>query len=178
MQKADWTRLCFTLSKSSCLRAFHLTSVAKVEIMIDQKPANSKYKGKAANTGDIRKFVWTDRNGGRSTSGEMISVQSSGECRELSLFASQKSSEATLYKEAKFLSILNIILTSQQCEQQLQWINKNPNTDCWQSNRSAQVDTPYFTQFISPPPQNMSGFSNVTRLTACLHSVTVPKIAR
>ena len=64
MQKADWRRLCFTLSKSLCLRALHLTSVAKVEIIIDQKPTHSKYKGKPANTGDIRKFVWTDRNGG------------------------------------------------------------------------------------------------------------------
>ena len=145
IQKADWRRLCFTLSKSLCLRALHLTSVAKVEIIIDQKPTHSKYKGKPANTGDIRKFVWTDRNGGRSTSGEMTSVRSSGECEflaELSLFASQKSGEATLYKWAKFLSIWNIILTSQQCEQILQWTNENPNTDRWQSNVSAQVDTP------------------------------------
>ena len=139
MQKDDWRRLCFTFSKSLCLRALHLTSVAKVEIIIDQKPTHSKYKGKPANTGDIRKFVWTDRNGGRSTSGEMTSVRSSGECEflaELSLFASQKSGEATLYKWAKFLSIWNIILTSQQCEQILQWTNENPNTDCWQSEQS------------------------------------------
>ena len=150
MQKDDWRRLCFTFSKSLCLRALHLTSVAKVEIIIDQKPTHSKYKGKPANTGDIRKFVWTDRNGGRSTSGEMTSgemtsVRSSGEgefLAELSLFASQKSGEATLYKWAKFLSIWNIILTSQQCEQILQWTNENPNSDRWQSNVSAQVDTP------------------------------------
>ena len=58
----------------------------------------------------------------------MTSVRSSGECEflvELSLFPSQESSEATLYKWATLLSILNIILTSQQCEQQLQRINRN-----------------------------------------------------
>ena len=44
---------------------------------------------------------------------------------ELSLFALQKSSGATLYKWAKFLSILNIILTSQQNEQLLLRTNKN-----------------------------------------------------
>ena len=42
------------------------------------------------------------------------SVPSSGECEflaELSMFALQESNEATLYKWAKFLSILNIIFT-------------------------------------------------------------------
>ena len=73
-----------------------------------------KYKGKPVNIEDIRKFKWTDRNDGRSTSREIASVRSSGECEflaELSLFALQESNEATLYKWAKFLSILNIILT-------------------------------------------------------------------
>ena len=160
MQKADWRRLCFTLSKSLCLRALHLTSVAKVEIIIDQKPTHSKYKGKPANTGDIRKFVWTDRNGGRSTSGEMTSVRSSGECEflaELSLFALQKSSGATLYKWAKFLSILNIILTSQQNE--LLPTNKNQRQTV--DNLTART----LLNFA----ENISGLSNVTRLRAGSH---------
>ena len=153
MQKDDWRRLCFTFSKSLCLRALHLTSVAKVEIIIDQKPTHSKYKGKPVNTGDIRKFVWTDRNGGRSTSGEITSVRSSGECEflaELSLFASHKSGEATVYKWAKFLSIWNIILTSKQCEQILQWTNENPNTDCWQSNVCSSGHSLIHTTYLTP----------------------------
>ena len=43
----------------------------------------------------------TDINDGRSTSREMTSVRSSGECEflaELSMFDLQESSEATLYK--------------------------------------------------------------------------------
>ena len=56
----------------------HLTGVTKV--VLDQKPKNLKYKGKPANIEDIREFEWTDRNDGWSTSREMTSVRSSGEC--------------------------------------------------------------------------------------------------
>ena len=56
-----------------------MTSVGKVVIIIDEKPTNLKYKGKPAIIEDIREFEWTDRNDGRSTSGEMNSVQTSGE---------------------------------------------------------------------------------------------------
>ena len=83
---------------------------------MDKKSTNLKYKGRPANIEDISEFEWTDRNDGRSTSGDMTSVRSSGECEflaELSLFALQGSSEATLYKWAKLLSILKRILTSQ-----------------------------------------------------------------
>ena len=76
---------------------------------------NLKYKGKPVNTEDIREFEWTDRNDGWSTSRETTSVRSSGECEflaELSMFDLQESSEATLYKWANFLSILNIVFTS------------------------------------------------------------------
>ena len=68
---------------------------------MDQKSTNLKYKGKQANIEDISEFERTDRNDDRSTSGDMTSVRSSGECEflaELSLFALQESNEATLYK--------------------------------------------------------------------------------
>ena len=110
-QKADWTRLCFTLSKSFCLCALHLTGVAKV--VIYQKPITLNTKGNQRIL-KISESEWTDRNDGWSTSGEMTSVRSSGECEflaELSTFDLQESSEATLYKWAKFLCILDIILT-------------------------------------------------------------------
>ena len=83
---------------------------------MDKKSTNFKYKGKPANIEDISEFEWTDRNDGRSTSGDMTSVRSSGEYEflaQLSSFALLESSEASLYKWAKFVSILNIILTSQ-----------------------------------------------------------------
>ena len=96
--------------------------------------------------------------------GKMNSVRSSGECEflaELSLFALQKSSGATLYKWAKFLYILNIILTSQQNEQQLLPTNKNQRQTL--DNLTAQ------TLLNLLPPQNISGLSSVTRLGAGSH---------
>ena len=85
-QKADWTRLCFTLSKSFCLCALHLTGVAKV--VIYQKPITLNTKGNQRIL-KISESEWTDRNDGWSTSGQMTSVRSSGECEflaELSTF--------------------------------------------------------------------------------------------
>ena len=80
---------------------------------------------------------------------------------ELSLFALQKSSGATLYKWAKLLSILNIILTSQQNEQQLLPTNKNQRQTV--DNLTAR------TLLNLLPPQNFSGLSSVTRLRAGSH---------
>ena len=94
--------------------------------------------------------------------GKMNSVRSSGESEflaELSLFALQKSSGATLYKWAKFLSILNIILTSQQNEQQLLPTNKNQRQTV--DNLTART----LLNFA----ENISGLSNVTRLRAGSH---------
>ena len=94
--------------------------------------------------------------------GKMNSVRSSGESEflaELSLFALQKSSGATLYKWAKFLSILNIILTSQQNEQQLLPTNKNQRQTV--DNLTART----LLNFA----ENISGLSNVTRSRAGSH---------
>ena len=94
--------------------------------------------------------------------GKMNSVRSSGESEflaELSLFALQKSSGATLYKWAKFLSILNIILTSQQNEQQLLPTNKNQRQTV--DNLTART----LLNFA----ENISGLSNFTRLRAGSH---------
>ena len=145
LQKADWTRLCFTLSKWRCLCALHLTGVAKVVTIIHQKPTNLNYIGKPADIEDIREFEWTDWQDGRNTWGEMNSVRSSGECEfmaELSLFASKESSEATLYKWAKYLSILNMTLTCQRSTQQQQRMNKNQIQILDNPTARLDVDTP------------------------------------
>ena len=52
-QKANWTRFV-KLSKSYVLCALHLTGVASVLTITDQKPTNLKYKGKPANIEDFR----------------------------------------------------------------------------------------------------------------------------
>ena len=91
---------------------------------------------------------------------------------ELSMFVLQESSEATLYKWAKFLSMLNIILTSQQCEQQLQRTNRNEIQMVDNLTPRLGVDTPYLRAFL-----HTSGFSHVMRPRACLHGVTMPKRA-
>ena len=75
----------------------------------------------------------------------MTSVRSSGEYEflaELSLFALQAPSKATLYKCAKFLSILNIILTSQQSKQQLGVMNKNQVRFVDDPTAQLDMDTP------------------------------------
>ena len=75
----------------------------------------------------------------------MTSVRQSGECEflaELSLIALQEPSKATLYKCAKFLSILNIILTSQQSKQQLGVMNKNQVRFVDDPTAQLDMDTP------------------------------------
>ena len=83
-----------------------------------------------------------------------------------------ESGEATLYKWAKFLSMLNIILTSQQSEQQLQRTNRNEIQMVDNLTPRLGVDTPYLRAFL-----HTSGFSHVMRPRACLHGVTMPKRA-
>ena len=81
------------------LCAQHLTGVATV--VIDQKPKNLKYKGKPAKLKISESLSELTEMMAEALQGKMTSARSSGECEflvELSLFALQESSEATLYK--------------------------------------------------------------------------------
>ena len=147
LQKADWTRLRFTLSKSCLAIVCSACNERRLSLNYNRSETHKLKIRRETNEYWRYQRVWVNwqkmteealqgnwhlfDRAERVSSYRWIS----------SSFTLQESSEATLCKWAKFLSILNIILTSQQSKQQ-QRINKSQKQIVDNLDARLDMDTP------------------------------------
>ena len=147
LQKADWTRLRFTLSKSCLAIVCSACNERRLSLNYNRSETHKLKIRRETNEYWRYQRVWVNwqKMTEEALQGNWLlfdrAERVSSYCWILSSFTSQESSEATLCKWAKFLSILNIILTSQQSKQQ-QRMNKSQKHIVDNLDARLDMDTP------------------------------------
>ena len=147
LQKADWTRLRLTLSKSCLAIVCSACNERRLSLNYNRSETHKLKIRRETNEYWRYQRVWVNwqKMTEEALQGNWLlfdrAERVSSYCWILSSFTSQESSEATLCKWAKFLSILNIILTSQQSKQQ-QRMNKSQKHIVDNLDARLDMDTP------------------------------------